>query len=233
MAHTKTSPEFKLSPKAIATHVAHSAIFDYYTGALFPQPLRTVIPLANMVYDLAKKTYSERFDLSRIGTIFTAWSVSVPLLNANNFATYLPKTQSFQYEFDKFTYKSTVLCEEYTPKGRPLCRNIMIKLSNDGFLYSKTQELQLKQSNLKRHHSETWCELAASEVIRWFQPLINYACSYFSVQQAKVKVFYSYDEDIIDFFGWNTNDNLIMITFEPGYPDDDFEDEWINCSKID
>jgi len=176
--------------------------------------------------------YASRFDFKIIGEIFNVWAAEEDAKQLSFDLQQLPVTYSFPYIYDSLQYRSTVWLERSreVTKGKQFT-TIHIKLSNDGFLYTDSEELRLRRSNIKRHKSKTWCLLDDVLVVQWFGPMIKYACDKISPESSDdvvIQVFYNYEEERIDFkFYDNVQGKAIVITLEPGYPENEFKDEWM------
>ena len=150
------------------------------------------------------------------------------------------------YIHEKIEYVGTVFLIEHLNKFGKLIKNLNIKLvapqrsnlsnevglSNDGFVYYPSKDkIHIVEEGIQRYNSNTWASLDEkyisefSSIINWCK--IRLGCSG-QGGRAKVKLFYNFKEERIDIkiFGvekWY--DKMITITFEPGYPEFDFDDE--------
>ena len=129
------------------------------------------------------------------------------------------------------TYRSTLVMDRYYDHHtKTYKRTLNVKLSNDGYLYSKNEEWNTFKNNIRRHDGDRrWCALDKTEVIQWFQPLISFAQSYLESTHIKCQAFHIYYVDRIDFGAYcaDTNESL-TVTYEPWSPFVDFEEDfWI------
>jgi hypothetical protein len=83
--------------------------------------------------------------------------------------------------------------------------------------------------NIERHKSPYWALLSESEyrlaldpVLQWAQGTLN--CK---INELYHQFYYNFEEERVDFKIWCKEKMTgIVVTFEPGYPDTDFQDEW-------
>jgi len=207
--------------------VAKSPEYEFYRS-LFPGAGAFVRPLGGLQYDQAKALFADRFKLTHLTEILNSWQNSAPQLTTDNFDNYYGKEVVYFYHYDKLLYRSTLWGTTWQePKGKRLIRSLNIKLSNDGFLYPHTNELKVFRSDIRRHDGDShWTLLDREQAITTFSHHIAFAKSYFKTTKVlDVKVFYNFFMDRIDFKAWFGEDELV-ISYEPGFPETDFNDEW-------
>lgn len=226
-------------------------IFKYYgkyqglkTKILFIGFTLFYMPVVGIDYEQAKNTILID-SISKNIEIFNAWE--------NVGQHFLPPVAELQgisekkgyghvlYEYDKLIYKSTIngllvnfMEKEKEKMVKKTIKYLVIKLSNDGFLYPLTEEFKIFKNGIKRHgYTSTWALLDRSEITKHFLPLCNFAKKILETKRLVYKVFYSFEEDKIDFKAYDNERNLVVeITFEPGYPnDDEFDDLWQTIPK--
>ena len=214
----------------------HSKKLDLYRNILFSNPFSIGI-LDNELYNLKRIEYSEQFDLRILESIFRSWNDTIESVKANgNIAfearIWFPRVK-LNYEYDSLLYCSEVYTTTSLFKNKKI-QEVNIRLPNDGFLYKKHNELKISQDNLKRHRSETWCLLIPDEykdgclfLARWFRNFFNLSKD----TSISHRVFYNYNEDRVDFKIWydatdeEYDQYVVIITFEPGYPEDTYGDK--------
>ena len=172
--------------------------------------------------------YSEFFKLSEIDDIF-----SDALIYLNNFERKfnmfeLIQPSTFIYLHRKIRYLGTIYIDNFENHLGQSIRNLNIKLSNDGFVY--TNKVNAFRENIERHSSKTWCLLDREyndefdSILKWCKKKLN--C------KSRVKIFYNFKEERLDIKVFGNNKRTITITFEPGYPEIDFDDEWFEGFEI-
>lgn len=213
-----------------------TATYTFYSS-LFPFP-RSVTNVSVPLYQAAKQLFPEKFEKQIICDIFEAWNQQValkelkdgPKQDANRFCR--PK-QYFGYLYDGIVYQSLVQTVSYkNPTDSCLYTKLNIKLSNDGFLYPDPAELKVFKENVRRHYGTTWCLLDRDELQNWFRPLMDFAVWWLQMSKKDLvfKLWYNFDFSRIDFFAFqkvevNGEKLALTISFEPGGPMIDFEDD--------
>ena len=177
----------------------------------------------------------ELFKLNQINDIFN--SVITELNPIENKTKNLFKTKQLYliYTHDKIKYRGTIYVDKFIIKGNKN-KNLYIKLvaplkkqpfnsvglSNDGYIYS--DKLKTFKNDIKRHHSETW-SILDKNCLPEFESIINWCEKRVDRNNPRVVVFYNFEEERVDIKVYGLY-NSITITFEPGYPEIDFNDEW-------
>jgi len=124
----------------------------------------------------------------------------------------------------KNLFKTKQLYLIYTKLVAPLKKQPFnsVGLSNDGYIYS--DKLKTFKNDIKRHHSETW-SILDKNCLPEFESIINWCEKRVDRNNPRVVVFYNFEEERVDIKVYGLY-NSITITFEPGYPEIDFNDEW-------
>ncbi len=207
-----------------------SSKFQLYSK-IFPSP--HMARLHAIAYVDAQARFSNFFSLTRLVEIFQAWA-STP--SAKTIQVNVPHDRKtyINYEFDKLNYRSTIFTtEEAAPNATIKDLQFHIKLANDGFLYKKPQDVRLRgpKFDFARHRMEHWYELDKTEFGTALAPLWQYAKGIFGLASDSMlpgKVFYNYEYERIDVILYDRpNHRMLLITFEPGYPNSDFDDRWV------
>lgn len=129
------------------------------------------------------------------------------------------------YDCDGLCYDGTCFNEEHTYRGQRQI-NHHIKLANDGFLYKTVGEMkeQLVEGPITRHRSSFWHCLCNVDIEECLGSILTYADNFFETDY-RFTLFYNQVEERIDFVAYIPTDKLV-ITFEPGYPGDDYGELW-------
>jgi len=126
---------------------------------------------------------------------------------------------TYYYQADKLWYHADVKCKTSHALGHKGMHEVMIKLSNNGFLYSQPQH-----NTTHVHQCLTWYKLDKSDHVQ-FQLLVDFANRFLSPPPHDCAIYYNETHTMIDFKATNDQQQLV-ITFKPGYPEQSFEDEW-------
>jgi len=184
--------------------------------------------IAAIPYDLAKNAFPELFNTTQISAILLSWESTALTITIDVWKDYYNSNNYIFYDHDKLTYRSTIISNTYVYRNQEV-KCLTIVLSNDGFLYSPSNEHKIYRNNISRHDgSPYWVLLADEEVKNIFKAHIEFASKYFGKPRhsLKYKVFYNAATSRIDFKAFYDNYEL-NICYEPGYPVDDFKDEWL------
>jgi hypothetical protein len=207
-----------------------SADFEFYSKCFFQNAVDN--------YSLYRHCMPRRFDLSNLSGIFDSWFgefddvKAIPQLADVPYPT-TTAPYTMYYHHDQHTYKSYAYISHYTANN---VKNttLNIKLANDGFIYPKDSELTIFRSTQPRHHSNVYKKLDKVHLAK-FTSLINFSKAYLGSESLRVQLFYSFDEDRMDFKAFDSsNTHLgVVITFERGPcydgqfdPDEDY---WLQC----
>lgn len=246
-----TSIDKTVSPKTSTSDIPErksSPQFDFY-NLLFPVEIGTGkrIAMGKLVAlspDAVKKQYPERFNFSVINDNFVALAARLP-----KDLSKLWDNEVTVYQYDKLKYRAERDVSHWDMADGTRVKQLSIRLSNDGFLYSPAKDLAVHRSGVSRHHSNTWSVLDHSEIAR-FHTIVDW-CKSTAFGATKPKavrftMFYNFDDDRIDIkavypsstLAWPTgvkppidrevDSHAVVITFEPGYPYEDFDDYWID-----
>jgi hypothetical protein len=131
----------------------------------------------------------------------------------------------FVYEYDKLLYRAQVSVEPTSYRNHNNT-SYNFRLSNDGFLYLPDHAYSLKKVHLKRHHGTNWSELDSASVLVNFPVISSYAASLLG-NNLGTQFFYSSEIQRMDLrFLSADRSKCLTFSFEPGYPEDSFEDFW-------
>lgn len=130
------------------------------------------------------------------------------------------------YTYDKLRYRAAMYVQKFRDGGNQWYE-LFIKLSNDGYLYSPHDQLEVQQDGLDRHKSKGWCLLEHDDRIEeWFSALMDFAEAWFRLlpgydaDSALFLIFYNYEARRVDFQASAPNiQRKLAITFEHGFPD--------------
>jgi len=172
-------------------------------------------------YGDIKAKFPEKFNFEIINQHFEAFAAKKADLED-------VKISRVKYAYDHLRYQSDIR-RTTDDEGE---RSYYISMSNDGFLYPDSAELQVFRSKIRRRRSETWCMLDKKEISK-FPSLVLYAQQFLKLgNEIQCQVFYNFIEDRLDFKAFNRKDKkVLVITFEPGYPVSEFEDHWMDLPE--
>lgn len=197
--------------------------FWFYRSLFSEKP--NVASLSSIAsYSELKNTFPEKFNFKIINNMFSSF---LSLWDQKNFSC------NVFHEYHKLTWRATVFSEKnfYTNK---YIDSIHIKLSNDGFVYSDPSELSALSAQVgPRHQTIGWILLTPSELSKF--SAISQFCHKFEwlngggggSAKLQFQVFYNFHHDRIDFKAINKQLNrVVVVTFEPGFPESELEDHW-------
>jgi len=186
-----------------------------------------------------QKLYANKIDFDKLNDIFSSW------LNQN--MKYIPSAKDLPdyavhkknvypiYTYDNIKYFSTV---EYfnSPDGNKNIWNLRISLVNDGFLYTRENEIYKHSDRyISRHRYDGWVELKVKCYAQNFKAITDFLNQWSPLEGGKkgrMKIYYHDVEERIDFRMFYSYDEFneysLTISFEPGSPEQDFEDSWVD-----
>jgi hypothetical protein len=134
--------------------------------------------------------------------------------------------EDLHYTVDKLNYKGQVVCCQDRSYNSVYFN---IKLSNDGFLYSDVSKMNVARGPVKRHNHNRWFMLHRRELDS-FPFAEKFAVRVLKgVAPLKVQLFYNTEQSRVDLKFLNeSTDETVTYTFEPGYPENDYEDLWFD-----
>ena len=210
---------------------AESSSERRFYDSLFPAS--RVVVQVNQIgvnFEALRSLFPERVLLNRLDGIFQAWEQGHATLpdHLKVSVTNLPNggvgpNRVVLYDYDNYTYRSTVLFTHYHQ-----CPRIEIKLSNDGFIYPPRRELALDPSYQRRnvHHQRTnWVRLTDDTVRVHFPSILKGVKTILNMQpQDRIygKVLYHEFDERVDFLFVNDGANPsfgVLVAFEPGHPE--------------
>jgi len=182
------------------------------------------------------KELTSNSDLSHLNlsieAVLTDENITTMKNIAKNFLTERIYTEeTFRYSFDGLHYKGTIICKTENLAGGLKVMSYNLKLSNDGFLYSCRSDLQVHRNNIRRHNHGDWCLLDIGSC-RKFQDGSKLA-NIILGRPDKTQTFYNEHNNRVDLkYIDSCSKNAMCITFEPGYPENDFEDVWLDMDNV-
>lgn len=131
------------------------------------------------------------------------------------------------YEFDKLHYRATLELSVFRGPDGCLHVTFNLRLSNDGFLYPPSGELQkMKSTTVEHHNSARWYLLHRDELSK-LPRVVELAKNVLGTSETpKCSLFYNEAIQRMD-LKFKFEDKGVCIQFEPGYPETYFdEDLW-------
>lgn len=172
-------------------------------------------------YETLKELLPQRFDLNILDQIFQSWRKDVSMEKIRQTTS---EKSAVIYEHDHHLYQSDMYIFKYSKNGKDY-ENLCIKLANNGFLYSLEADMKTTQTNIPRHHSNTWARLGPEHASS-FEHIFAFCKEYFGCDGIYYELLYNAVEDRFDFKAFQSSvlGPGIVITFEPFYPcDGDFD----------
>jgi hypothetical protein len=205
----------------------YSPTYLLHTTAIFDDNGR-FIPHQSYPIEHLKTKFPERFKINRIVEIFQQFAAQLECKQPATFDYLHEKHRDIHYEYDHLNYLSQVFPRDSIPASGPLCgievKQVMIKLSNDGFLYDHPPKNATKLDGM-RHQRNDWYMLPESEHTTF--DLIAQFCRKILNGQCQIRILYNYVHYRIDFLAFAQKpERQVTITFEPGFPETCIFDFW-------
>ncbi|KAJ3380409.1 hypothetical protein HDU92_005984 [Lobulomyces angularis] len=218
--------------------ILHSDEYTLYK-ALFPKTATAIILNSNHehFYEECKQRFPERFNFEFLKNLFDTWISSgennansvIEILNLKNIVrnASVYKKQEFLYKYDSLIWKTDAILQSVKFENK-FFLTTSLKFSYDGFLYPESSKFQSLRKEIKRHRSDSWCLLEKKEYEGKFDNISKWARDFFN-SEIETQFFYNFELERINFIfkkkGVEFGDKL-NVTFEPGYPENDFVEVW-------
>ena len=171
-------------------------------------------------YEEFRKVHAEHFNFKIINGMFASFAA---VLSEGGPPSY-PAVICHRY--DKLVYRADAYCQQFKAPNGTWRTQYMYKLSNDGFFYPEVSEMKTSAGPYTRHGNiPNWYLLKGIERAK-FGAVFEFVESHFE-KKYRFQMYFNRDASRIDlkFMDSNSADDII-VTFEPGHPEEDFEDEW-------
>ncbi|KAJ3220551.1 hypothetical protein HK099_004217 [Clydaea vesicula] len=207
--------------------ILHSDEYTLYK-ALFPKTATAIILNSNHehFYEECKQRFPERFNFEILKNLFDTW-ISSGENNANSVIEILNLKNINFYINDSLIWKTDAIVQSVKFENK-FFLTTSLKFSNDEFLYPELSKFQSLRKEIKRHRSDSWCLLEKKEYEGKFDNISKWARDFFN-SEIETQFFYNFELERINFIfkkkGVEFGDKL-NVTFEPGYPENDFVEVW-------
>eukprot|EP00010_Vexillifera_abyssalis_P009077 CAMPEP_0201546356 /NCGR_PEP_ID=MMETSP0173_2-20130828/2656_1 /ASSEMBLY_ACC=CAM_ASM_000268 /TAXON_ID=218659 /ORGANISM="Vexillifera sp., Strain DIVA3 564/2" /LENGTH=216 /DNA_ID=CAMNT_0047954991 /DNA_START=24 /DNA_END=674 /DNA_ORIENTATION=+ len=204
------------------------ASFLWVSGdrTIFPQHKKVQSPYVVLRYDDAVKLFAKHFALAKLQKIFDS-AISTEGFRQKVETIISQQTEGsigFTYEYDKLTYRMDFDSHFYYHQGKPWY-SMNIRLSNDGFLYKKETDYEGIRGPFSRHHSTTWYKLPLKAYNKEIATCFKFFRGLLKIQKVRSVFWYNSQEERIEVQLIDTQGSQkLNITFEPGYPELDFNE---------
>lgn len=159
------------------------------------------------------KQHPDRFNLKTIAGVVQSFRNTARLsdLEFDKHKQWYP----IEFKHDQLLYRARTMTQHfYAGQDKS---ELIIKLPNNGYLYKKVEEFQVQQKNITHCDNSTFFEPLG--------PVWSFVDTLFGDDQWKVRLFFSYeDERVYMKFSHDTRPQQIEITFEQGYPIEEFDE---------
>jgi hypothetical protein len=181
--------------------------------------------------------FEARFDLDKLNDIWDAAHVAIKDWEEGGCQQHKSFFPTFEeaatryitrmafYKYDNFGWWLTVIANDFGPAGTIL----NIKFLNDSFLCEKRQNMHVLRDKQRFHNSDGWSILDLKQYHTTFGAFKSFSRSWLKhLDLLRFQATYNYDLGRIDFKALDdTNNRSVCISFEPGKPESDVSDLWL------
>jgi len=194
---------------------------------LFPEDAAIGSPAPPLIeVSELRELLGQHFDFRRLEAIFGGFVTELKKQQDDLSFGKLGAIQDVYFKFDELMYLGKVKGRVTTFPGVGIVQAFTFKLPNDGFLYTPEQDLdsKLDPHPTKDRHNNTpgWHRLATSPI----PGVETFVQACLGTQDIHPCYMYNFSLNRLDCKYFNGTKQL-SITFEPGYPETPFWDDWI------